>query len=189
MVVILQHRTVWVVLIICVTSFSFIDRTMLRRANSRSGIDWLSCAFSWLCGYTEQIRTASDQFEDSGTNLGTWGWRVDTWNSLVFDEDQTFLSVFVGKPVGTPILHYDAGQGIYEQLPPHSEYVLLYLRVGIVGLILFLIFLMRPIFLLRTEQIRRPDSLFPSPSTWCVVVYRGHRLWCHVRFSTRAQSH
>jgi nitrogen fixation-related uncharacterized protein len=169
MVVILQHRTVWVVLIICVTSLSFIDRTMLRRLIPVAVLTSFLALFLalWIYGTNS---TASDQFEDSSTNLGTWGWRVDTWNSLVFDEDQTFLSVFVGKPIGTPILHYDAGQGIYEQLPPHSEYVLLYLRVGIVGLILFLIFLMRPIFLLRTEQIRRPDSLFPSPSTWCVVV-------------------
>jgi hypothetical protein len=171
MVVILQHRTVWVVLIVCAASLPFIDRKMVKRLIPVAVLTGFIafCLASWVYG-TNSTSTASDQFEDSSTNLGTWGWRLEAWDSLVFDEDQTLLSAFVGTPIGAPMLHYDAGQGIYEQLPPHSEYVSLYLRFGIVGLALFLIFLVRPIVLLRTEKLRQQDSLFPSASTWCVVV-------------------
>jgi hypothetical protein len=169
MVIILQHRTVWAVLIVCAASLPFIDRRMIRRLIPIAILTGCFAFFLALWIYGKNS-SATDQFEDSSTNVGTWGWRLETWDSLVFDEDQTFLSILVGKPVGSPILHYDAGQGVYEQLPPHSEYVLLYLRVGIVGLFLFFIFLVRPIFLLRAEQLRQPGSLFPSPSTWCLVV-------------------
>ena len=169
MVIILQHRTVWTVLIVCAVLLPFIDRKMLKRLIPIAVLTGCFAFFMALWIYGANA-TASDQFEDSTTNLGTWGWRVETWDSLMFDEDQTFFSVLLGKPVGTPVFHYDAGQGVYEQLPPHSEYVLLYLRVGIIGLILFLIFVLRPIFLLRIEQLKRPNSLFPSPSTWCMVV-------------------
>ena len=171
MVVILQHRTVWVVLIVCAASLPFIDRRMVRRLIPIAVLAGCLAFFLalWIYGKNSNA-SASDQFEDSSTNLGTWGWRVETWDSLLFDEDQTLFSVLLGKPVGSPILHYVAEQGVYESLPPHNEYVWLYLRVGIIGLIPFLIFLIRPVFLLRTEQRRRPNSIFPSPSTWSSVV-------------------
>jgi hypothetical protein len=169
MVVLLQHRTVWVVLIVCAASLPFIDRRMARRLIPIAVLTGCLAFFLALWVYGKKS-SASDQFEDSSTNLGTWGWRVETWDSLVFDEDQTFFTALLGKPVGSPMLHYDAGLGIYESLPPHNEYVWLYLRVGIIGLVPFLIFLMRPIFLLRAEQLRRPNSIFPSPSTWSAVV-------------------
>lgn len=169
--VILQHRTVWVVLIVCAASLPFIDRRMVRRLIPIAVLAGCLAFFLalWIYGKNSNA-SASDQFEDSSTNLGTWGWRVETWDSLLFDEDQTLFSVLLGKPVGSPILHYVAEQGVYESLPPHNEYVWLYLRVGIIGLIPFLIFLIRPVFLLRTEQRRRPNSIFPSPSTWSSVV-------------------
>lgn len=165
MVVILQHRTVWVVLLICVALLPFVDRAITRRLlpiGILTGLLSLSLAL-WVYGASA---TASNQFEDSSTNLGTWGWRLDTWDSLVSDDDQTFLSVLAGKSMGSPLLHYDPVLRVYEEAPVHSEYVNLYLRVGIIGLVLFLSFLIRPVFLLFSERFRRSSLLFPSSSTW-----------------------
>jgi hypothetical protein len=120
----------------------------------------------WVYGTNS---SATDQFEDSGTNLDTWGYRVNTWDGLLFDDDETFLSVFAGKPVGTPALHYDAAEGMYIEMPAHSEYVSLYLRVGVLGLTLFSIFLLRPVFLLNTQRFRGSRLLFPSSSSWCLA--------------------
>ena len=175
MVVLLQHRTVWVVLLVCVALLPFIDRAMTRRlipVGILAGIISL-CLVLWVYGTSS---TASNQFEDSTTNLGTWGWRVDTWDSLLSDDDQTFISVLAGKSMGTPVLHYDPVLRGYNAAPVHSEYVNLYLRVGIIGLGLFLVFLIRPVFLLFSQRFRRSELLFPSSSTWglatiAIIVY------------------
>jgi hypothetical protein len=168
MVVLLQHRTIWVALLICALSAPFIDRAMAGRlipVGILAGILAFSLAL-WVYGTNS---SATNQFEDSSTNLGTWGYRVETWNGLLFDDDETFLSVLAGKPVGTPALHYDASEGMYVEMPPHSEYVSLYLRFGVFGLTLFLIFLLRPVFLLSTQRFRHSSLLFPSSSSWCLV--------------------
>jgi hypothetical protein len=120
----------------------------------------------WVYGTNS---SATEQFEDSSTNLGTWEYRVDTWDGLLFDDDTTFLSVLAGKPVGAPTLHYDSYLGIYAEIPAHSEYIFLYQRVGVFGLILFLIFLFRPVTLLCTQRFRHSSLLFPSSSTWCLA--------------------
>ena len=169
MVVLLQHRTVWVVLLVCVTLLPFIDRAVTRRLipiGILAGIIAL-CLALWVYGTSS---TASNQFEDSTTNLGTWGWRVDTWDSLLSDDEQTFISVVAGRSMGTPMLHYDPIQRVYEEAPVHSEYVNLYMRAGIIGLVSFLVFLIRPVFLLFSERYRRSSLLFPSSSTWCLAI-------------------
>ena len=168
MVVILQHRTIWVALLICALSMPFIDRAMVVRLIPIGGLAGILAIFLALWVYGTNS-SATDQFEDSGTNLGTWGYRIDTWNGLLFDDDTTFLSVLAGKPVGTPSLHFDAYQGIYAEMPAHSEYVSLYLRVGFFGLSLFLVFLLRPVFLLCTQRFRHSSLLFPSSSSWCLA--------------------
>jgi hypothetical protein len=168
MAVLLQHRTIWVALLICALSMPFIDRAMAERLIPVGVLAGILAFFLaiWVYGTNS---SATDQFQDSSTNLGTWGYRVDTWNGLLFDDDETILSVLVGKPIGTPALHFDAYQGIYAEMPPHSEYVSLYLRVGFLGLTLFLIFLLRPVFLLCSQRFRQSSLLFPSSSSWCLA--------------------
>jgi len=168
MIVLLQHRTIWAALLICALSTPFIDRAIAVRlipVGIFAGILAFFLAV-WVYGTNS---SATDQFEDSSTNLGTWGYRVETWDGLLFDEDTTLLSVLAGEPVGTPALHFDTYSGTYVEMPAHSEYINLYIRVGLIGLILFLVFLLRPIFLLCTQRFRNSSLLFPSSSSWCLV--------------------
>ena len=167
MVVLLQHRTIWVALLICALATPFIDRAMARRLIPVGILAGVLAFFMALWVYGTNS-SATDQFEDSSTNLGTWGYRVETWTGLLSD-DETFLSVLAGIPVGTPTIHYDASEGAYVEMPPHSEYVSLYLRFGVFGLTLFLIFLLRPVFLLGTQRFRYSSLLFPSSSSWCLA--------------------
>ncbi|WP_157466506.1 hypothetical protein [Edaphobacter aggregans] len=168
MVVLLQHRTIWVALLICALSTPFVDRAMAGRLIPIGILAGILAFFMaiWVYGTNS---SATEQFEDSSTNLGTWGYRVDTWDGVLFDDDATILSILAGKPVGTPTLHFDAYLGSYVEMPAHSEYIFLYQRVGVFGLTLFLIFLLRPVSLLCTQRFRHSSLLFPSSSSWCLA--------------------
>jgi O-antigen ligase len=112
---------------------------------------------------------ASTQFEDSATNEGTWNWRVEAWQTSISDDTQTIPSIVFGQPMGSGYVRFDSSTGGYENLPPHSEYVGQYLRVGILGLPLFLAFLLRPLLRLYELQRKDPFAIFPSASVWCLI--------------------
>jgi O-antigen ligase len=75
-----------------------------------------------------------------------------------------------GKPLGSGFVRFDSASGGFEEAPPHSEYVTQYLRVGIIGLPIFLAFLLRPLLKLYQLQRKRPLALFPSVSVWCLII-------------------
>jgi hypothetical protein len=75
-----------------------------------------------------------------------------------------------GQPIGSGFVRFDSTTGGYEDLPPHSEYVVQYLRVGCLGLVFFVAFLFRPLLRLYELQREDPFALFPSPSVWCLIV-------------------
>ena len=101
---------------------------------------------------------------------------------------QTTLRPFpprsLGNPWGAATFGSTARRGQYENLPPHSEYIAQYLRVGILGLVLLSgISFSDPLVRLYALQRKDPFALFPSASVWClivigVVVYGITRIRC-----------
>lgn len=169
MAVILQHRTVWTVMAVCSTAILFIDFKLVRRL-----IPLAALASVVAVGLATVIygtgSEASAQFEDSATNDGTWHWRVEAWQNSISDDAQTVPSMIFGQPMGSGYVRFDSTTGQYENLPPHSEYVAQYLRVGIIGLVFFLAFLFRTLVHLYKLQRKGPFTLFPSASVWCLIV-------------------
>jgi hypothetical protein len=169
MSIILQHRTVWTVMAVCSVSVLFVDFKLVRRLIPLGVLTSIIAVGLAIAIYGTE-RDASTQFEDSATNSGTWLWRVEAWQTSITDEDQTAWSVFFGQPIGNGFVRFDSDTGGYENLPPHSEYVVQYLRVGIVGLAFFLVFLFRPLLRLYELQRKDPLALFPSASVWYLIV-------------------
>lgn len=167
MVIILQHRTVWAVMVVCCIAILFIDFKLVRRL-----IPLITLASVIAVGLAVVIyRTgaeASTQFEDSATNEGTWEWRVRAWQSSITDEAQTVPSIVFGQPMGSHYVRVTP-EG-YEDIAVHSEYVSEYLRVGILGLPIFLAFMLRPLLGLYALQRKDPLALFPSASVWCLII-------------------
>ncbi len=167
MVIVLQHRSVWNVMLACSLALFFIDFRMLKRlapAAILAGVMSLGFAIS-IYGSSDR---ASDFLESSASDTGTWDWRVRTWKELIADQNQDFVWVLIGRPLGSPLYHYD--QGVYEAVGPHNDYVALYLNFGLVGVGSFLIFMFSPLLPLLKKQRRNPMSLFPSASSWYLVV-------------------
>lgn len=169
MAIILQHRTVWTVVAVCSVAVLFIDFKLVRRLIPVAVLTSV-VAFGLAIEIYGTKGEASTQFEDSATNSGTWSWRVEAWQNSIYDEDQTILSVIFGQPIGKGFIRFDSESGGYENLPPHSEYVVQYLRVGVLGLVFFLAFLLRPLLRLYALQRNDPFALFPSASVWCLIV-------------------
>jgi hypothetical protein len=169
MVIVLQHRTVWTVLAVCSVMTALIDAKLVRRFIPIAVVTSVLAIGLAISIYGTQ-REAESQFEDSATNSGTWGWRVEAWENSIQDEEQTVFSMVLGQPIGKPFIRFDSDSGGYQELPPHSEYVVQYLRVGSLGLALFLIFLISPWIRLISLQRRDPLALFPSTSVWCLLV-------------------
>jgi hypothetical protein len=169
MVIILQHRTVWAVMAACCMAIFFLDFKLARRLIPLAVLTSVMAVGLAIFIYGTG-REASAQFEDSATNRGTWLWRVEAWQNSISDEDQTIWPMIFGQPIGKGFVRFDSDTGGYENLPPHSEYVVQYLRVGVLGLVFFLAFLFRP--LLRLYELQRKDPLvvFPSASVWCLIV-------------------
>jgi hypothetical protein len=169
MAIVLQHRTVWTVMAVCSTTILFIDFKLVRRL-----IPLAALASVIAVGLAVVIYgtggEASSQFEDSATNEGTWNWRVEAWQNSISDDTQTVSTMIFGQPMGSGYVRFDSTTGGYENLPPHSEYIAQYLRVGILGLPLFLAFVVRPLLKLHELQRKDPLALFPSASVWCLIM-------------------
>jgi O-antigen ligase len=169
MAVVLQHRTVWAVMAACGTAIFFIDFKLVRRLIPMAVLTSVMAVGLAILIYGTG-REASSQFEDSASNSGTWNWRVEAWQNSISDDSQTIPSMIFGLPFGSGYVRFDSTTGGYENLPPHSEYVGQYLRVGVVGLVFFLAFLLRPLLRLYELQRKEPFALFPSASVWCLIV-------------------
>jgi hypothetical protein len=167
MAIVLQHRTVWNVLIVCSLTLFFLDFKMLKRLAptvTLAGVVGLGIAVG-VYGSSDR---ASDMLANSASDTGTWDWRVRTWTELIVDQNQDAVWVLIGRPLGSPLYHYD--QGSYEAVGPHNDFVALYLNFGIVGLGCFLIFMFSPLLPLLNRQRANPTANFPSSSSWYLVV-------------------
>jgi len=169
MAIILQHRTVWTVMVVCGVAILFIDFKLVRRLIPLAALATVIAVGLAVVIYGTESE-ASTQFEDSATNNGTWLWRVEAWQNSISDDSQTIPSMIFGQPIGSGFVRFDSTTGGYEDLPPHSEYVVQYLRVVGLGLVFFVAFLFRPILRLYELQRDDPFALCPSPSVWCLIV-------------------
>lgn len=169
MAIFLQHRTIWNVMAVCSIAILFIDFKLVRRLIPLVAVASVIAVGLAIVVYGTGSE-ASTQFEDSATNQGTWNWRVEAWQNSISDDTQTVASMIFGQPMGSGYVRFDSSTRGYENLPPHSEYVGQYLRVGILGLLFFLMFLLRPLLRLYELQRKNQFALFPSASVWCLII-------------------
>ena len=169
MAIILQHRTVWTVMAVCSTTVVFIDFKLLRRLIPLAALASIVAVGLAIVIYGTGGE-ASTQFEDSATNDGTWNWRVEGWLDYIADDTQTVPSIIFGQPMGSGYVRFESESGGFADLPPHSEYVTQYLRVGILGLSFFMAFFLRALLRLYELQRNDPLALFPSASVWCLII-------------------
>jgi hypothetical protein len=166
----LRHRTVWMMLLAGAVALLPLDARLFRRLLPYFLAATAVVAALAIYGAGSGQLVDASQFSESATSTSTWQWRVEGWKELVLDEEQTPMSILIGKTVGSGWWRIDPVSHTVLFVAPHNEYVQEYLRVGVIGMFLLLPFLLRP--LLKLWQISKSDpfAAFPSTSAWTIVV-------------------
>jgi O-antigen ligase len=163
MAIVLQHRTVWVVLIAMMVSALVVDRGLVRRFLPVLVVGALLSGVLGIAIFGSKI---NDQFQTSATDEGTFLWRVQGWMALLETDEQTPLTYAVGLPAGTKFAQNET----LATAAGHSMYISALLHVGVLGLCVFLAIVWRPI--VKFYGLRRMEGIqaFPGPVFWVIFL-------------------
>jgi len=163
-VLVLQHRSVWVATLVGLLLVMVLERRHLPRRFP------LLLAFVLVMTLGVSIATWLGHLDDLGRQLvqstvsmtdsgGTFAARIDGWIRL-FDSwvEGSFRVLMFGFPFGKGYVRYYNGQLI--EFTPHNFYLDLLLRVGVVGLMLFMLAtVMAIVFSWRSRAASEADYL------------------------------
>lgn len=162
-VVVLQHRTVWVVTLMSVALMFLLAGRVRSKAASTflvAGVVGAAVLLPFFVG--GQLDTVQQSLvhsvEEVGEEKSTLAWRVQSWQSLI--EQWAYggpIVNMIGKPFGSGFSRYIEIVGSELTQNPHSFYVYSLLRVGLIGM-----FAMLATYVMVIRVMRHPD--FHSPS-------------------------
>lgn len=152
--VLLQHRTVWLVAAFGLIYLLFRERALTPRI--LGAMSAAAIVFGALTLVVFDDQDVAEQLVDSSQATGTFEWRVAGWQALLNQAGpETPLEVAVGMPFGGGWERTFEGWRV--DVTPHNFYVESYLRVGALGvgalLLVYAIILRGP-----PRQTRRPRS-------------------------------
>lgn len=133
-VLVLQHRSVWVCLVVGLVALYLQETTFRQRGAFRLGAVAVACAALVVLVSPGDMRQQERLAEIDAAGTGTFEWRIEGWRRLAAQAgpDGPF-EVAVGVPYGTG---WERDLGPYvTDVAPHNYYVEMGLRVGLVGLL------------------------------------------------------
>ena len=169
MAVFLRHRTVWMMLIVCIACLTLLDRRTIRKFLPVLVVLATVAVGTQAFLSSAEKREEEDLFSDAATNSSTLAWRVNSWDEVISDPEQTPLTMIIGKPLGLGWWRFDPSSGRYVNLYPHNEYVAEFARFGVLGLLFLLLFLFRPIRILWRWSRGNRFAVEPTTSAWCIA--------------------
>jgi O-antigen ligase len=134
-VLLLQHRTVWVVLLVSIF-FILLREGMLRKRVLlviSTGSVAIAVVLLIVVGDHEM-----DKLIASAANLSTWEWRVSGWKALIGEHMRNPIDILIGKPFGAGYGRFIGPYNNLVEVSPHNFYIELLLRLGLVGFSCFL---------------------------------------------------
>jgi hypothetical protein len=138
-VALVQQRTVWGVAVAAVAVVSIVSaprtKAMILALTASMGIVLLLLLASTPLG------DIAKELQGGATDTGTYEARVTSWLNLI--EQSVRLgpeAIIFGAPMGIGFGRLE-GAGRWVEFAPHNWYLTLYLRAGVVGLVLFIGFL------------------------------------------------
>lgn len=161
----LQHRTVWGMLAVTLAMALFIDRDVLRVFLKALGLTAVAGLLVLVISPGLRSRLVAD-LQESATNSGTLTWRVQSSQRSI-EQEEGLIEVLIGQPMGSGYSRLDIDTGTYTTAPPHDELVNQYVRLGLVGTLLLLAILLRPIW--AVWRGGDDDLLFPGANAWLIV--------------------
>jgi hypothetical protein len=164
LLIILQHRTVWVVML-----FSFASMFWLFPAVRSALLKWGtvgSLCFGTLAvvAFGEQIFDAvEDSYREAVATTdrdsqSTLTWRIEGWTGLLFGpQTESLYQLAVGNSFGTgwERVNTTSGVEVQTEVSPHNFYIQALLRSGLVGLAALIGLYYVLLRQLRTRRLRR----------------------------------
>jgi hypothetical protein len=137
-VVLLQHRTIWVIAAAGGLYLLFRERAFAGRILAALGVALVLFTVLLFTVFDGSDDLLADQLSRSAQSTATFEWRMEGWRALVVQRGPDGPAEFVaGQPFGGGWERVMAN-GNSVEVSPHSFYVEPYLRVGMVGLALLL---------------------------------------------------
>lgn len=156
-VVVLQHRTVWVVTILGAVYLLYRQRSLTKNLLIALGVGFSLLAlltFTVLDSYDLEV---TESVAESAQNTDTFSWRLEGWSALLRDAGpEGPVEWIVGRPmdVGWDRTMIHGPAIVVVDVSPHNYYLEAVLRVGIVGL--------AAILLVYAMALRGTASRFPA---------------------------
>ena len=166
----MSHRTVWMMLLVATIMMVLVDQKMFLRVIPSALLAAIGVLGLAVYGNTHDTGASENDFSDSASNSSTLVWRVNSWEELFFDEEQTPFTVFAGKSMGSGYWRIDPDTHILSTAPPHDEWLQEYLRVGIIGLLCIFSLAVRPVAVLWLALKRGAHPVYPSISAWIIIL-------------------
>lgn len=132
-VVFLQHRTIWIVVLTAGALAVARNPTFGRRAAAA-----LVSAAAAVAVVTAALSTSGESpLPQAPTDTGTFVWRFEGWKGLLEQEPGREEEYLIGRPLGSGYARELETSGNVVDTSPHNFYVETYLRLGLVGLAVF----------------------------------------------------
>jgi hypothetical protein len=141
-VTVMQHRSVWIAVAFGLLCVAWLERHyLLRRLPLLLGFVLVFGSAAALATWLDYLDPLLDRLVDSTMSMtdsgGTFAARIDGWERLLEDWSESIRTMLVGLPFGYGYSRLYRGQLI--EFVAHNYYIDLALRIGIVGVILFLV--------------------------------------------------
>lgn len=131
-VIVLQHRTVWVVLLVGFGVLALRDRRLGKKVGLAVLAAGVVISVLMLVVFDEGALSLEDELVTSATNPQTWEWRMAGWQALLAQQGpEGIAEQLVGRPFGGGYQRYFNGQIV--EATPHNFYVESYVRIGLLG--------------------------------------------------------
>lgn len=152
-VLVSQHRSVWIAIATAALAYVVLGGRIQRKATVLLGIftAWIA-VFIIASGIADGF---IHQLQDSSENTSTYDARTSSWDYLISkaiaDGPGTLL---FGAPLGSGFDRIEPN-GLFVTYQPHNIYVSVFLRLGVIGLGVYLLALVASLL----EGIRKRDGL------------------------------
>jgi hypothetical protein len=161
--ILLQHRTVWVVTALGMAWMFRSHARIMRKSLIAFGVT--AGAGAALVVSVFGLDRVIDSLQQSATSSGSLIWRVAGWYQLVFLRAADAWHLLFGDPFGAGFERVIATVQI--DVTPHNFYIETYLRLGIVGLCVLLWFLGSQLRACRKLTLHvTPSSAYVNPRIW-----------------------
>ena len=132
-VVLLQHRSVWIAAIVTGGVLVLRNPRLTGRLTVAVGVSLVLVLGAFTVVFDEALEDSiTDDLADTATYDGTWQWRIEGWHALLDQHAHQGASQhLIGQPLGSGWDRVMRGQVI--TVSPHNFYLEKYLRLGVVG--------------------------------------------------------